>query len=101
LVVNTRHTAAKFVAHLLSDDRKQNRLSLCKTPQDQVKKRRNFFSKITIVHTGENPAKGTKIRKYRRQTVFTMDAEVVGKENVPYNGKLEDFCPFRAEDITS
>jgi len=101
LVVNMRHTDAKFVAHLLSDDHKQNRLSVCKSPQDQVKKVRNFFSKVTIIHTGENPAKGTKIRRYSRQIVFPMDADVVGKEYVPYNGKLEDFGPIRAEDITS
>ena len=101
LVVHMRHTGAKFVAHLLSDDHKQNRLSVCKAPQDRVKKGRNFFSKVIIVHTGENPAKGTKIRRYRRQIIFPMDADVFGKEYVPYNGKLEDFCPIRAEDITS
>ena len=96
-----RHTAAKFVAHLLSDDHKQNRLSVCKTQQDQVINGRNLFSKVTIVHTGENPAKGMKIRRYRRHIVFPMDADELGKEYVPYNGKLEDFCPIRAEDITS
>jgi hypothetical protein len=30
-----------------------------------------------------------------------MDADVVGREYVPYNGKMEDFCPIREEDITS
>jgi len=101
LVVNMKHTGAKLVAHLLSDDHKQNRLFVCKAPQDRVKKRRNFFSKDIIVHTGENPAKGTKIRRYRRQIIFPMDADVFGKEYVPYKGKLEDFCPIRAEYITS
>jgi hypothetical protein len=92
-----RHSAAKLVVHLLSDNHKQNRLSVCKAPQDQVKKGINFFSKIIIVQAGENPAKGTMIRRYRRQISFPMDADVVGKEYVPYNGKLEDFCPIRAE----
>jgi hypothetical protein len=50
LVVNMRHNAAKFVAHLLSDDHKQNRLSVRKAVQDQVKKGRNFFSKVIMVH---------------------------------------------------
>jgi hypothetical protein len=70
---------------------------VCKAPQEQIKKGINFVSNVIIVHTGENPAKGTMIPRYHKQIVFPMDADVVGKEYVPYNEKLEDFCPIRAE----
>jgi hypothetical protein len=89
-----RHTDAKFVAHLLSDDHKQNRLSVCKALQDQVIRGRNFFSKAIIVHKGETPAKGRKMQSYLGQIVFPMDADVVRKKGMcALQGKVGGFLP--------
>ena len=36
----------KICAHLLKDDQKQNRISLCKGQQEQAKRKRDFHSKF-------------------------------------------------------